>query len=84
MMRDLLFHVQEQCFTITRIENALTNFGLEFLSFSMMMPQTVQQYNQMFPDDPTMTNLENWDKFEHKYPDTFTGLYQFWCQKRQA
>jgi ubiquinone/menaquinone biosynthesis C-methylase UbiE len=84
MMQDLLFHVQEQCFTIPRIKKALNDFGLEFLSFSMMMPQTVQQYHQMFPDDPATTNLENWDKFEHKYPDTFTGLYQFWCQKRQA
>ena len=22
-------------------------------------------------------------EYEHKYPDTFTGLYQFWCQKKQ-
>ena len=84
MMRDLLFHVQEQCFTIPRINKALNDFDLEFLSFSMMMPQTVQQYSQIFPDDPAMINLENWDTYEHKYPDTFTGLYQFWCRKKQA
>ncbi len=84
MMRDLLFHVQEQCFTIPRIEKALNDFNLEFLSFSMLMPQAVQQYSQMFSDDPAMTNLEHWDEYEHKYPDTFTGLYQFWCRKKQA
>ena len=84
MMRDLLFHVQEQCFTIPRINKALNDFDLEFLSFSMIMPQTVQQYAQIFPDDPAMINLENWDTYEHKYPDTFTGLYQFWCRKKQA
>jgi ubiquinone/menaquinone biosynthesis C-methylase UbiE len=83
MMRDLLFHVQEQCFTIPRIEKALSDFDLEFLSFSMLLPQTVQQYSQMFPDDTAMTNLEYWDQYEHKYPDTFTGLYQFWCRKKQ-
>ena len=84
MMRDLLFHVQEQCFTIPRIEKALNDFNLEFLAFSMMMPQAGQQYSQMFADDPAMTNLENWDQYEHKYPDTFTGLYQFWCRKKQT
>ncbi|MEE9424504.1 MAG: methyltransferase domain-containing protein [Methylococcales bacterium] len=83
MMRDLFFHVQEQCFTIPRIQQALDDFDLEFLSFSMVMPQAVQQYSQMFPDDPAMTNLEHWDQYEHKYPDTFTGLYQFWCRKKQ-
>ncbi len=82
MMRDLLFHVQEQCFTIPRIEKALKDFDLEFLSFSMMMPQTMQQYSQLFPDDPVMTNLEHWVQYEHKHPDTFTGLYQFWCRKK--
>ena len=81
MMRDLLFHVQEQCFTIPRVEKALNDFDLEFLSFSMLLPQTVQQYSQMFPDDPAMTNLEHWDEYEHEYPDTFTGIYQFWCRK---
>ncbi len=84
MMRDLLFHVQEQCFTISRIETALSDLDLEFLSFSMILPQTIQQYSQMFPDDPAMTNLEHWNQYEHKYPDTFTGLYQFWCQKKQS
>ncbi len=83
MMRDLFFHVQEQCFTIPRIEKALNDFDLEFLAFSMVMPQTVQQYSQMFSDDSAMTNLAYWDKFEHKYPDTFTGLYQFWCRKNE-
>jgi ubiquinone/menaquinone biosynthesis C-methylase UbiE len=83
MMQDLLFHVQEQCFTIPRIEKALNDFDLEFLSFSMLLPQTVQQYSQNFPDDPAMTNLENWDTYEHQYPDTFTGLYQFWCRKNK-
>ncbi len=83
MMRDLLFHVQEQCFTIPRIAKALNDFDLEFLSFSMLLPQAVQQYSQMFPDDTSMTNLEHWNEYEHRYPDTFTGLYQFWCRKKQ-
>jgi hypothetical protein len=29
-----------------------------------------------------MTNLDHWNEFEQKYPDTFTGLYEFWCRKK--
>jgi len=29
----------------------------------------------------SMTNLDRWHEFETKYPDTFSGMYQFWVQK---
>jgi SAM-dependent methyltransferase/tetratricopeptide (TPR) repeat protein len=81
MMRDLLFHVQEQTFTIPRIKKDMAELGLEFIKFSPLSGQELAQYSAMFPDDPAMTNLDHWDVFEHKYPDTFLGLYQFWCRK---
>lgn len=81
MMRDLLFHVSEQVFTIPRIKKDLDDLNLQFVRFSPLSKEDHNHYLSMFPDDPAMTNLDHWDELEHKYPDTFTGLYQFWCQK---
>ena len=29
-----------------------------------------------------MSDLDRWHDLETKYPDTFSGMYQFWVQKR--
>lgn len=80
MLRDLLFHVQEHCFDIPGLETALKRLKLEFLKF--ILPQTVTtQYLAAFPNDPEAVSLANWHKFEQDNPDTFIGMYQFWCRK---
>jgi hypothetical protein len=28
-----------------------------------------------------MTDLDRWHDIETKYPDTFSGMYQFWVRK---
>ena len=29
-----------------------------------------------------MSDLASWEVFERAYPSTFSGMYQFWVQKR--
>lgn len=29
-------------------------------------------------------NLAAWHDFEVAHPDTFKGMYQFWCQKKRG
>jgi tetratricopeptide (TPR) repeat protein/SAM-dependent methyltransferase len=79
--RDLIFHVQEQRHTIPQIKECLEELGLNFIGFSLE-PRTARHYGARFPEDPSRTNLDLWDVFEQENPDTFTGLYQFWVQKR--
>ncbi len=81
MMRDLLFHAHEDPFTILRIKKDIEDLGLEFAGFSTLGAQTIRQYREMFPDETTLLDLDNWSAYEEKYPDTFTGMYQFWCRK---
>ena len=38
-------------------------------------------YKNYFPEDKTQTKLQNWAKFEEKYPTPFAGMYQFWVSK---
>jgi hypothetical protein len=28
-----------------------------------------------------LTDLDRWHAIETRYPDTFSGMYQFWVQK---
>lgn len=78
--RDLLFHVREHRFTIPEIKEILANLGLRFLGFNAK-PRTFRAYKQHFPHDTNMTDLDSWDRFEEMFPDTFSEMYQFWCQK---
>ena len=85
MYRDLLFHVQEKPFDIPEIRDALRGLGLKFLKFQLLKSQIKNGvkllYQREYPDDPEGNNLEHWNDFETKYPDTFMAMYRFWCKK---
>ncbi|HWP26206.1 MAG TPA: methyltransferase domain-containing protein [Xanthobacteraceae bacterium] len=78
--RDLLFHVQEQRFTIARIRAFLAEQSLNFIGFHIP-PPLVAAYGRRFPYDRGLRDLDNWEKFEREQPDTFLSMYQFWVQK---
>ena len=79
--RDLLFHVQEHRLTIPQIAGFLAENELDFVAFDLDARMTAQ-YRKTNPTDTTMTDLASWDAFERQYPATFSGMYQFWVQKR--
>ena len=75
--RDMLFHVQEHRFTVPRIAAALDELGLTFLAFDT--DGAVRHlYRTLFGSG---ASLACWEKLEELYPETFLGMYQFWCQK---
>tara|TARA_B100000780_G_C20648078_1_gene258172 strand:- start:4 stop:492 length:489 start_codon:yes stop_codon:yes gene_type:complete len=78
-LRDLLFHVQEHRFTISLIKDCLSELGLKFCGFES--DKLVQSFklNNTRSDDPY--DLDKWNSYEKANPDTFMGMYQFWCQK---
>lgn len=86
--RDLLFHFMEHRFTLSQISKALFELNLEFIGFNFpFQPESnraTKLYLADFPDDPEMRNLTLWNKFEAKYPDTFAGMYNFWCQRMEG
>ena len=79
MLRDLLFHVQEHRFTISQIKDCLTELGLEFCGFEA--ENKVKQFKLSNIGSDDLFDLDKWNTFEQDYPDTFMGMYQFWCQK---
>jgi tetratricopeptide (TPR) repeat protein/SAM-dependent methyltransferase len=81
--RDLLFHVEEHRLTLPAIATFLANNGLTFIAFDAG-PAVTRSYQEMFPDDPSMTDLGRWDQFESRHTGAFASMYQFWVQKSGA
>ena len=81
MARDLMFHVQEHCFTIPEISNMLKKLNLEFLGFRNPLIKT--KFSKFYPEDKKNISLDNWNKFELNNQDAFSNMYQFWVRKVQ-
>jgi Flp pilus assembly protein TadD/SAM-dependent methyltransferase len=79
--RDLLFHSTEHRFTLLQIEQALSDLGLSFVGFDLPMPHVTQRYRELYPQDTHLVDLRAWDRFEQQYPQAFSGMYVFWCQR---
>ena len=77
-LRDLLFHVQEQRFTIPLIKDHLNKLRLKFCGFDSKIVPHFKLTNKR-KEDPY--NLDKWQSYEDANPTTFAGMYQFWCQK---
>ena len=67
--------------TIGQIADFIVENDLAFLGFDLDH-LTLQRYLAKFPHDKTMTDLASWDAFEREHPATFSGMYQFWVQKK--
>ncbi|MGH6975790.1 MAG: methyltransferase domain-containing protein, partial [Stellaceae bacterium] len=79
--RDLLFHASERCFTLDEVADMLATLDLEFLGFDLD-GDAPRRYCAENPDDPNATDLWRWARFEQANPETFLGMYVFWCRKR--
>jgi hypothetical protein len=79
--RDLVFHVQEHQMTLPQIAGWIADLGLEFLGFQLDDLDIGLSYRRQFPNDPTMTDLAAWDRFEAECPQIFSGMYQFWVRR---
>jgi Flp pilus assembly protein TadD/SAM-dependent methyltransferase len=79
--RDLLFHVHEARFTLLQVRDLLRDAGLRVLGL-VIDPRRLARYAAQFPEDARRNDLECWSAFEAQHPDTFTGMYVVWTQKR--
>ena len=79
--RDLIFHVQEHCFSLDDIKETLMSMNLDFCGFEGNFPNLEELEQEMSDDDKH--DLDFWHAYEQRNPDLFAGMYQFWCQKRK-
>ncbi len=79
MFRDLVFHVQEHCFTLPQIKGCLSELGLKFCGFESA--EAVTRFKKFHGEESDTCDLMLWHDFEQSNSRTFEGMYQFWCQK---
>ena len=80
-LRDLLFHVQEHQFTVPELKAMLARYGLTFLGFTGLSPGVFRSFRERFTGSSDPQDLDCWQAFEEANPDTFIGMYQFWCRR---
>jgi hypothetical protein len=67
--------------TIPAIQTFIGEHRLGFVGFEFGQ-QAAQHYRSQFAASGwSLTDLDRWHEVETKYPDTFSGMYQFWVQK---
>ncbi len=80
--RDLVMHVQEHQFTLLQIDGMLKRNGLEFLGFSSPSAHSALRKMPAKMAQRRERDLDAWDKYEQRNPDTFIRMYDFFCMKR--
>mgnify|MGYP002049938707 FL=1 len=77
-LRDLLFHIQEHRFTVSQIQDCLSELGLKFCGFET---EIISQFKLTNAEGDDLYDLDKWQDYERANPSAFRGMYQFWCQK---
>ncbi len=86
---DLLLHVQEVSFTVSRVRRMVETAGATFVGFEFTTGRVMEMtheskaqrlYRQAYPGEVTLSDLSNWESLEAKHPRLFNN-YFFWCQK---
>lgn len=79
--RDLIMHVQERSYTLPQIADCLRKLGLQFLG--LQCPAELKaRFQARFRDPAALLDLASWDRFETLHPESFRGMYQFLCRRK--
>jgi SAM-dependent methyltransferase len=79
--RDLFFHEQEHQFTIPKNRASLN--GLELTFHGFVLPRLIREsFQRWAPPGTSMIDLNAWWDYEQAHPQSFSGMYQFWCRRR--
>ena len=78
--RDMVFHVNEHNFNISKIKDMLKQVNLDFCGFSGFTTLSNSFINNLGKKF-NRCDLNDWEKIELYEPDLFKGMYQFWSQK---
>lgn len=79
-LRDLLFHVQEQDFTLPQIGRLLGQLKLRFLGFELTDRTVREGFRAAHPAPGAEQDLAAWAAYERDNPETFAAMYRFWVQ----
>ncbi|MFT5594079.1 MAG: ubiquinone/menaquinone biosynthesis C-methylase UbiE [Oceanicoccus sp.] len=77
---DLLLHEYEIGFSPKAIKALCEANQLMFLGFSNLDTQLKEAFKLFTGADYALDNLDQWEAFEKVHPNTFSAMFQFYCQ----
>lgn len=77
---DLLLHEHEIGFTPNTIKTLCEENQLKFIGFSNLDSQLKQTFKTFIGPECELDNLDQWEDFEAEHPETFSAMFQFYCQ----
>ncbi len=80
-LRDLLFHSMEHTFSLIDIKKELKKLNLKFLGFDYLTNGYMDLFKKLHPQTNSELDLNLWNNFEKKYPETFSEMFNFWVSK---
>ena len=72
--------IVETAFDLDVIATLLRSNRLRFLGFAELSRSTLSDFRARFPQPEAETDLAAWGAFEAERPETFLGMYRFWCR----
>ncbi|MCG8612303.1 MAG: tetratricopeptide repeat protein [Pseudomonadales bacterium] len=82
--RDLVFHTQEQQFTLKQIAEILPQLEFTFLGFELSRMNMLSDFKDIYFNPEDIFDLFKWNEYENVNPDCFRGMYQFWVQSTRT
>lgn len=76
--RDYFLHVCERTTSLPDIARFLADNELAFRGF---VDLPIDALRTLYPDTAFPGELSQWAEWESRHPDSFSGMYQFWCAK---
>lgn len=81
LLLDLVFNVPNKGLSLPELKSALAALKLTFIKMTVPA-EDMTAFQKIYTDDPAGVDLDHWHDFERRHPETFSHIYQFWCQKQ--
>ena len=78
-LRDLLFNFKEHKFNLLDLKFLLEKLNLYFCGFENN--DLINKFKKRYNNKSDIFDLDLWNEFENIYPNSFSNMYVFWCQK---
>jgi Flp pilus assembly protein TadD/SAM-dependent methyltransferase len=80
-LRDLVFHKNEHQYNLLEVKKIISKLKLDFIGFEFMKLNSFNNFTKIYGLDK-LHSLKEWHEYETNNQDFFSGMYQFWLEKK--
>jgi hypothetical protein len=80
-LRDLVFNRNEHQYNLLEIKKIISKLKLDFIGFEFVKLNSFNNFKKVYGLDK-LHSLNEWHEYETNNQDFFSGMYQFWLEKK--